>query len=1377
MGLAAVQVHAVPNPAAAYAEQLGYDYEATAAGETVTVAPGVELDAWDFYRGKVGSEYAYGARYGYDTVNRTEEVNGSVRSYAVCVPKAPLKTGGAEEVPLLDLMKQNGEPLWMDPERTIPEDLEEIMKTAPLKTFPKQELPSSWDWRNVSGSSYIGSVRNQGSCGSCYAFGAAAAAEGTFNYAMNRTGSQCVDFSEAYIAWCLGEYGPYSSHFSGCDGADYDYAELEALTVEGICGENQMPYNNGSDPKSCTYSGTTTVFEAWARVPYGDIDAIKTAIMTYGVVDAAVYVDNAFDSYDGGVHDDNNNTCSSGWYTTSNHAISLVGWDDNPPEGGGGVWILRNSWGTSWGESGYMRIRYDAAVVHCAVCYMVYGEVAETAPTFTSGTSFGATTGVARTHTVTASGNPAPALKLQSTTASAGYYTFITNTGVLTYQPPAVDAGSKTFTFTASNSLGVATQTVTATVTLAPPAAPAAIWASATNTTDFTAAWSSVADATGYRLDVGTNATFTGGGGGGGGSLDISGYDLLQFDSSQTYTIPEGTVIEPGGYVIIARNQDKAAFESQWGVTLAANVVFLNSGGSIPQLNGSETFLLRDASDVTVDGQTALAISGQVTVQRTDATADATSASSWTSTAAPANSTPGTGGVGNGTGGLVINEYSENGTYTYEFVELYYDAIGAPPSYVPGYSNKTVSGTSQSVTGLTAGATYYFRARAVNAGGSSPNTSVASVTTLATLSAPVFGANPGPIVATAGVDAEFTVGASGVPAPTLALDSTTAEPGSYDFDAGTGDVLYIAPQSDAGTKTFTFSAVNSQGSDSQVVTVNVAAATAPEFTGGAGPYSTTAGVEVAFTVTASGTAPTLALADTDATSGYSFTPATGAFTYTPPAGDVGTQTFTFTAANAAGTVTQVTSVVVSEVPTAPDAPASVWASGTNDTGFTAAWSASAGATSYRLDVGTNETFSAGGGSVNLMSNAGFESGDSTSWTKFETDYAVVSTDPQEGTYHVAITATSTRDLTQNVAITGDGTTEYEISYWYKGSGNARIWASWTTGGQVSGDNLQPGTYNPAASEWTKMTYTVVPQSGANILFYEIRTYNGASMNYDNFFVGAAGGGSTPSYLSGYSNRTVSGTSESVTGLAAESTYYFRVRAVNDVGTSGDSSVASVTTLAESAPGTPPVVDAIPAQVANVGGELEYTVTATATDGAPILSYGCTSAVDTNVWDFDTGDGYFVFYPMAAEAGTNLFNFTATDKDGVSAAVQMSVKVYSAAASNEFTQWVEDQEENPADPDFAEGADIDGDGQTTYEEYLADTDPAASNSVLRLEGQSADLSEFSFPASPARFYQFVYTADLSSTQTNDIGWGVPGMVVTSTVPGTWFGTIRVRLDEP
>ncbi len=1169
---AALSAHAIPNPAAAYAAKLGYEYSAIDDGETVAVADGVVLDAWDFYRGKVGSEYAYGAQFGYDTVNRRVEADGFVQSYAVCVPKAPLKAGGAEEIPLLELMEQNGEPLWDDAMEATPSEIEAAMKSAPLKTFPKMELPSSWDWRNMGGASYIGSVRNQGSCGSCYAFGAAAAAEGTFNYAMGKTGSQCVDFSEAYIAWCLGEYGDYSSHFSGCDGADYDYAELEALTVEGICGETQMPYNNGSDPGSCTYGGTTTVFDAWARVTSGDIDAIKAAIMTYGVVDAAVYVGSAFDAYDDGVYDDSNNSCSSGWYTTSNHAISLVGWDDNPPEGGGGVWILRNSWGTSWGESGYMRLRYDAAVVHCAVCYMQYTPSSPTPPTFGANPGpLSATTGVAKVFTVTANGYPSPTLALKSTTASSGY-NFTAGTGQLSYTAPLADVGSRSFTFTASNTAGVATQVVNVTVYEAPPSAPAAIWASATNTTAFTAAWSSVSGATGYRLDVSTNASFSVTDGSGGGEVQLgesmdSGLSTSYTTGDQTLTsgvwntvavIKEASAESYGGSGAAARlNDDTAGACIQTpALDTVGSITFwyreLNSGGGSFKLQKSY-----DASSwVDVDTQS---FSGNTYVQYSNSVNDSASTVYL----------------------RVLNDNQSGHLIVDEFEITSYGS--STPNYVSGYSNRTVASTSQSVTGLTAGMTYYFRARAVSGGGTSPNSSVANVTTYATLAAPVFGANPGPVATTAGLDTEFTVSASGVPAPTLSLDSTTAAVDSYDFDTGTGDLLYVAPQTDAGAQTFTFSAVNSQGTAYQTVTVNVAAATAPVFTGGAGPYSTTVGVEVAFTVTASGTAPTLALQSSTASAdNYDFDAGTGYFLYLPTAGEVGTQTFTFTAANAAGTVTQITSVVVSEAPSAPSAPASIWASATNMQQFTAAWSTASGATSYRLDVSESETFaSGGGGGVNLMTNPGFETGDSTGWTKFETEYSVVTTDPQEGTYHVSCPATGTRDLMQPVAITGDGVTEYEVSFWYKkpGSGNCRIWASWASGGQVSGDSLQPATYLPTASDWTKVTYTVVPQSGANTLNFEVRTYSGATVYWDNFFVGQAGGGSSPSFVPGYENRTVAGTSQSVTGLTAGTAYYFRARAVNAVGTSGNSPTGSVTTL-ESAPPADPYEEWIAGQGEN-----------------------------------------------------------------------------------------------------------------------------------------------------------------------------------------------------
>ena len=76
-------------------------------------------------------------------------------------------------------------------------------------------LPAAFDWRAYNGHSYIGAGRNQGSCGSCYSFGAAATAEGVYNFATGKYDGNCADFSEGYIAWCLSKDPEYSSHFSG----------------------------------------------------------------------------------------------------------------------------------------------------------------------------------------------------------------------------------------------------------------------------------------------------------------------------------------------------------------------------------------------------------------------------------------------------------------------------------------------------------------------------------------------------------------------------------------------------------------------------------------------------------------------------------------------------------------------------------------------------------------------------------------------------------------------------------------------------------------------------------------------------------------------------------------------------------------------------------------------------------------------------------------------------------------------------------------------------------------------------------------------------------------------------------------------------------
>jgi hypothetical protein len=162
------------------------------------------------------------------------------------------------------------------------------------------------------------------------------------------------------------------------------------------------------------------------------------------------------------------------------------------------------------------------------------------------------------------------------------------------------------------------------------------------------------------------------------GDLDLSSWQIVQSSSALTFSLPAQTKIAPEGYVIVARNASKTAFEAFWrgGTPLPANVAYVDAGGSFPVIGGSERYRLRDAGGTLVDGPTvAMATSGGQSIQRKDPCQAAGQAASWKFVSTGA-ATPGSGAGPGCAKGVVINEFSDasgTGNFKFEFVELHFD--------------------------------------------------------------------------------------------------------------------------------------------------------------------------------------------------------------------------------------------------------------------------------------------------------------------------------------------------------------------------------------------------------------------------------------------------------------------------------------------------------------------------------------------------------------------------------------------------------------------------------------------------------------------------------------------------------------------------------
>ncbi len=229
-----------------------------------------------------------------------------------------------------------------------PDDWEEqLAARRVVLPMDKDPLPSFYDWRDHGG---VTAPKNQGDCGSCWAFAAAGEMEAKIKIYYDVT----VNLSEQQIVSC----NPYGS---GCDGGWAGAAYYVFMHYGGIL-EHCMPYE-GSDNVACRQDEYLkfTDMETWVSLST-NIDQIKTAVMENGPVCTAVDANDAWDGYGGGIID----VPGSG----TNHLVLIVGWDDRM--GDDGAWIIKNSWGASWGDGGYCYVAYDACNVGTGVTSLTY---------------------------------------------------------------------------------------------------------------------------------------------------------------------------------------------------------------------------------------------------------------------------------------------------------------------------------------------------------------------------------------------------------------------------------------------------------------------------------------------------------------------------------------------------------------------------------------------------------------------------------------------------------------------------------------------------------------------------------------------------------------------------------------------------------------------------------------------------------------------------------------------------------------------------------------------------------------------------------------------------------------------------------------------